>query len=66
MDRSIAVWSHYRDQSNLTRVTHTLTFATLEQYRKETVSIEEAIEYLEKFDITNMTHVDKIGRPEAG
>ena len=36
------------------------------EYRKETVSIEEAIEYLEKFDINNKTHVDKIERPEAG
>ena len=39
LDRPIAVWSHYRDQSNLTRVTHTLTFATLEQYGKDYVHI---------------------------
>ena len=36
------------------------------EYRKETVSIEEAIQYLEEFDNYNKTHVDKIEKPKAG
>jgi hypothetical protein len=36
------------------------------EYRKEALSIEEAVMYLEKFDANNKIHVDKIESPEGG
>ena len=39
LDRPIAVWSHFLEKSNNTRVTYTLTFATEEQYVKDYIHI---------------------------
>ena len=39
LDRPIAVWSHFMDPSNTTIVTHTLTFATEQQYEKDYIHI---------------------------
>jgi hypothetical protein len=39
LDRPIAVWSHFVEKSNNTRVTYTLTFATEEQYVKDYIHI---------------------------
>ena len=35
-------------------------------YRKEAISIDEAIEFLEKFDSNKNLHVDNIEKPEGG
>jgi hypothetical protein len=46
LDRPIAIWSHFVEKSNNTRVTYTLTFATEEQYVKDYIHFIQKLLYI--------------------